>query len=1247
MEGPATQGYDLDAKLVKARVKAALLGHAEPVRIDRFELMRRCGEGGEGVVYEAFDPNLGRRVALKCLHADQVTRGASLQREFRALARLVHPNLALLYELFCIDGRWFHTMELLSGLSFLAYVRRGGRVEARGLAPEQSFDEGRLRDALAQLLRGLAAIHGAGKVHRDLKPNNVLVEPDGRVVIVDYGLMVERTALGARAWAKPVMSPAGSERAGTLAYMAPEQVRGGAVYAAADMYAVGVMLREALTGTRPAAPHATAPEPGASGRDEPSDRAAVGVPRDLKLLCEALLAHEPTQRPSAGEALQRLGASPSPACVVDDVSSQAPHECFVGRASQLRTLHAAYVRARGGRATLALVHGESGMGKSALLAQFSRELASLEGAPLLWAGQCYERETTPYRMFDGVIDSLVDHLAVLPEVSALAYLSPYSDAVAQIFPAFRRLSVMRGASFAPLAGDRTELRKRAFAAVRALFQRLRADTGVVLCIDDLQWGDVDSIRLLQELLSPPDAPALLLVAAYRRSEAASSPLLHEALAKGAFFLLDCAVVEVAVDALDTAEARALISQSHAARGGAVGSRDVVERQLRAASGIPFVLRELAEHEAEPSTADGSSLASELVVRRHKARCSGPAQALLEVLCIAGRPLEMSLALRAEEVGSDGWQAASELCATRLARWRDTHGGRCLEPYHDLIRLEVVEQASHEQRRRVHASIARDMQALAMDTPTYLVHHLIAAGERTRAGEVAIQAAEGAAQKLAWDSSAELLGLALTLLPDSHTARRALHAQHAEALALAGSHRAAAAAFQCAAALTSRPAADQHARSAAQQLMRAGDIAPAIRLLRGMLRDTGLYYPHNEACALAIYLTGLLRRAFREVPKPPPLRQRPAREAQRLATLATVYAELWLFDPVRALAIHTWFYEEACRSRDGYRLQALTWEISHLAVVQGPNSLPRVAQLLAEIDQQAEDGAPYDRAIALLARAICLIHAERRPGHAAPLIEQADQILSAECSGTHFERCWLLLMRDYVQEVRGDFSALGEAVLPHERGQQEDGYTLQRLLVSLPLVRLAQDQPGEALRFLETRWRRSKRRATTSDFLALMRLSDVYLYQGDALGSFETLEAAWPWLRLSGMFRSGPMREMADLRRARGAAALYRRSGNPRRRTQARVREWKIFEHSYPETPGLNCLVEASLARTDARDDLCRALLLEAKQNFQRGQNDTAYWAVQYRLAQLDEVPALLREARDWMCSHGIRNPERWAALFMP
>src|SRR5262249_41072246 len=145
------------------------------------------------------------------------------KREFRALADVNHPNLIGLHTLEADGGQWFFTMDLLAGTNFLSHVRPGGVV-----------DEGRLRAALAQVVTGVMALHARGVIHRDLKPTNVLVTDEGRVVLLDFGLVVELERAGS--------SASSQQGAGTAEYMAPEQAAGLPVKAPADWYAVGVML---------------------------------------------------------------------------------------------------------------------------------------------------------------------------------------------------------------------------------------------------------------------------------------------------------------------------------------------------------------------------------------------------------------------------------------------------------------------------------------------------------------------------------------------------------------------------------------------------------------------------------------------------------------------------------------------------------------------------------------------------------------------------------------------------------------------------------------------------------------------------------------------------------------------------------------------------------------------------------------------------------------------------------------------
>jgi len=189
-----------------------------------------------------------------------------LKREFRSLANLVHPNLVALDRLRSVEGRWFFTMELVDGRHFDDYVRGGPTPRAEGRsspstnsmarigataepgAEPDSLDSPqqleRLRASLAQLTRGLTALHQAGKLHRDIKPLNVLVTEAGRVVLVDFGLVID---LDSEARDRPDKR----QVAGTIAYMSPEQCEGRPLTAASDWYSVGVMLFETLTGRRP------------------------------------------------------------------------------------------------------------------------------------------------------------------------------------------------------------------------------------------------------------------------------------------------------------------------------------------------------------------------------------------------------------------------------------------------------------------------------------------------------------------------------------------------------------------------------------------------------------------------------------------------------------------------------------------------------------------------------------------------------------------------------------------------------------------------------------------------------------------------------------------------------------------------------------------------------------------------------------------------------------------------------------
>jgi tetratricopeptide (TPR) repeat protein len=220
-------------------------------RIGRYVLLERIGAGGMGVVFAAFDPDLDRRVALKLLRgsADDGRADLRLLREARALAKLTHPNVVPVFDVGTVGGRAWVAMELVEGQTLTRWLAAAPRSRADVLR------------VFVEAGRGLVAAHAIGIVHRDVKPDNVLIGDDGRVRVGDFGLArpaIDAAASGlesshdtdASARMDPVPLTVAGVVLGTPAYMAPEQHRGEAT-PASDQYALCVALYEALFGVRP------------------------------------------------------------------------------------------------------------------------------------------------------------------------------------------------------------------------------------------------------------------------------------------------------------------------------------------------------------------------------------------------------------------------------------------------------------------------------------------------------------------------------------------------------------------------------------------------------------------------------------------------------------------------------------------------------------------------------------------------------------------------------------------------------------------------------------------------------------------------------------------------------------------------------------------------------------------------------------------------------------------------------------
>ena len=458
----------------------------EPQRIGRYELVRRVGAGGMGVVYEAIDSRDRSRLALKVLlpHAAEEEDGLlRFKREFRALARLHHPNVVRVFDAGLDDDVAFIAMEFLDGVNIRKHLK--------------SFEDGSLRTAelrrcLAQIFGALAYIHARRIVHRDLKPENVLVCEDGRVKLMDFGV--------ARLLKAPSTS---SGLLGTFAYMAPEQVTGAELDGRADLYAVGIFMYEALVGGYPFPVEPPAAALHHHVNTEPPDvlEAVPGSDPRLAALCHRLLKKDPLDRvQSADEALSLLTEEEDETAVADDTIAMSARPVgdepghlfaprFVGRQSALSALSTVVEQTAAGAGTVLLIEGASGLGKSRLVQELK---GRHKNRVTVLTGTCAPERLHPYQPFQSILDDAEAIITRSPADIIRKILSRDGSLVHAISPRLARL----GESTPRAHADPTERRIRLHKAVIGVIGRLALTRPVVLVVEDIHFADSGSREVL-------------------------------------------------------------------------------------------------------------------------------------------------------------------------------------------------------------------------------------------------------------------------------------------------------------------------------------------------------------------------------------------------------------------------------------------------------------------------------------------------------------------------------------------------------------------------------------------------------------------------------------------------------------------------------------------------------------------------------------------------------------------------------
>jgi len=330
MRGAAERGEkrDVERRRLRGDVKANLFGKpAEPLKVGRFRLQEKLGAGGMGNVYAAIDTQSDRKVALKVIDSTDGQGRARIQREAKVMSELSHPNVAVVYEVGPFEEGMYLAMELIAGVTLRAWLETPRRWEE-------------VLTALLQAADALAAAHGVGVVHRDFKPDNIMIDEDGHVSLLDFGLakpMPESpSAELAISTMKTALTRPGA-RLGTPGYMAPEQVLGGRVDARTDVFAFCVTAYEALYRAFPFI--GDSPERIAlsvlRGEVEPPPEERE-VPETVREVVLRGLSKDPDDRPgSMAELVEGLLAAPERALVStrtpDDDGSEQGIVALLGR----------------------------------------------------------------------------------------------------------------------------------------------------------------------------------------------------------------------------------------------------------------------------------------------------------------------------------------------------------------------------------------------------------------------------------------------------------------------------------------------------------------------------------------------------------------------------------------------------------------------------------------------------------------------------------------------------------------------------------------------------------------------------------------------------------------------------------------------------------------------------------------------------------------------------------------------------
>jgi hypothetical protein len=686
----------------------------------RYTVKKFLGEGGKKRVFLAHDTTLDRDVAfalIKMEGLDNVGRDR-VAREAKAMGRLgAHPHIVSVYDLGDENGQPFMVTELMGGGDVEGLIEK---------SPEHRPSIERSIEIGIQVCRGLEFAHANGIVHRDLKPGNVWLTADGTAKIGDFGLAV--------AIDKTRLTQAGM-MVGTVSYMPPEQAMGGEVTARSDLYSLGAMLYEMVTGRPPfvgdesvaiIGQHLNTP-PVAPSWHRPD------CPTGLEALIFRLLEKDPTKRPESAlevrhvlqsmqEGISESAGARYPMPQVGAADAQSAFDnpmyrrTFVGREQELKQLHSAFDSAVSGQGSLVMVIGEPGIGKTSVCEQLAT-YATVRGGRTL-VGHCYEEGSLslPYLAFVEAMRSYV--LAREPE-ALTKDLGTGAGEVARIVSEVRERAHVEPT---PSTADPDEDRYRLFQAVTAFLRNAAAVQPLVIVLEDLHDADRGTLDLLLHLSRNLGGSRLLVVGTYRDIEVDRTHPLSATLAE---LRRSTSFARILLRGLTADEVQRMMS----AIGGQEVRWETAEAVHRQTEGNPLFVQEVLRYLVEEgliAREDGrwqatgnTPLAMQIpeglrdVIGKRLARLSPECNRLLSTAAVIGRDFRLDALEAVANTDEEDVIAAMEE-ATRVAVLQEVAGGRGRAIQyrfaHAFFRQTLYEELSAPRRLRIHQEVARVLEA---------------------------------------------------------------------------------------------------------------------------------------------------------------------------------------------------------------------------------------------------------------------------------------------------------------------------------------------------------------------------------------------------------------------------------------------------------------------------------------------------------------------------------------------------------